>query len=110
MVQNSSPPPAKGFKVKTGAKKRSVDGQLKLGIWFKNHRLKKMFYIYSPQRFNDYDRELRHLMAKIDSYKPWQGKVESARIYHIGNSTSGPEVLAWQDGEWYDSRTRTNTH
>lgn len=102
-------PQSKSFVVKSKRNgKRASDGQLKLGIWFKNHKFGKMFYIYSPSRFNNYDRELRHLVGKVDgSYKKWAGKIESADIFNVGDTTSGPRVLAYRRGEFMSDAEAT---
>jgi hypothetical protein len=91
--------PQRTRKVPKGQKKRSCDGQMKLGVWFIEHKFKKMFYMFSNKRDNDYDKELAHVMRMIE--KVWHGKVQSAKIYHVGDSTSGPEILGWKNGNWY---------
>jgi hypothetical protein len=86
-------------KVPIGKKKRSKDGMFKVGIWFRVHKLDNMFYFYSDKTANnDYDRELAQVMKAVDTRM--RSKVDSARVYHVGEDTRGPEILAWIDGEW----------
>jgi hypothetical protein len=106
-AQSSPTPPAtRTRKVPLGKQKRSIDGQFKLGIWFKNHKFSTMWYMYSDKKRNDYEKELKQCLNMIDV--KFKGKVESARIYHVGNGTSGPEVFAFQDDEWFSSAQRNS--
>jgi hypothetical protein len=72
---------------------------MKLGVWFHNHKFSKMFYMYSDSRHKDYDKELHQVMNMVDV--KWAGKVQTAKIYHVGDQTSGPQILAWKEGGWY---------
>lgn len=82
--------------------KRSRDGMLKVGIWWKVHRLDSMFYFYSDKK-GDYDKELAQLMSRVDKMRD---KIDSARIYEVGDGTRGPEIFAYKDGEWYTPKPK----